>query len=162
MLQNYGGEKVSSNIILSLGRKEVKKGRVREVIIAEKYRKKGFQVLNAKNYNTGVDILAIDPKNGQIKEAIESTNYSRKCYISKERAERYAKSLNEFPYAKKKLVVSYKNVGDEARKILEDEGVKIEVVGHQDKPLDDYYLRHLNMKPLRLPVMTKTKHCDHI
>lgn len=95
---------MSSDIFLSLGQKKVRKGRVREANIARELRKKGFQVLNAKNYNTGVDILAIDPKNGQIKQAIESTNYSRECYIAKERAERYAKSLSQFPYARKKLM----------------------------------------------------------
>jgi len=151
MLQNYGDEKVNNNIILSLGQKEVKKGKVRESMLAKKYRRKGFQVLNAKNYNTGVDILVIDKNTGQIKEAIESTNYSKKCYISKERAERYAKSLNQFPYAKKKLVVSYKeNVGDEARKILEDNGVKIEVVGHQDLSLDDDYFKASKNKVMTL------------
>jgi len=127
-----------SNRFLMLGQKEVEKGRVREVKIAQKLRKKGFQVLNAKNHNAGVDVLAIDPKTGQIKEAIESTNYAKHCYIAKKRAGRYSQSLNEFPYAKKKLVVSFKeNVGDEARKILEDSGIKIEVVGHQDLPLED-------------------------
>ena len=142
MLQNYGGEKVSNDIILSLGRKEIKKGKVRETILAKKYRRKGFQVLNAKNYNTGVDILAIDPKTGQIKEAIESTNYAKSSYMSKERAERYAKSLNQFPYAKKKVIVSYEeNVGKEARKILEDNGVEIEVRGYQDLPIDDDHFK---------------------
>lgn len=142
---------MSNYAILSLGRKEIRKGRVREAKIARKLKKKGYQVLNAKNYNTGVDILAIDPKTGRIKEAIESTNYAKKCYISKERAERYAESLNQFPYTKKKLVVSYKeNVGEEARKILEDSGVKIEVVGYQDLSLDDDYFKRSKPKIMTL------------
>lgn len=127
-----------SSIILSLGRREVKKGKVREAKIAKELTEKGFQVLNAKNYNTGVDILAIDPKTGKIKEAVESTNYAKKSYMNKERAERYAKSLNQFPYAKKKVIVSYKrNVGKEARKILKDNGIEIVVRGYQDLPIDD-------------------------
>jgi Holliday junction resolvase len=133
-----------------LGQKEVEKGKVREANIARKLRKKGFQVLNAKNYNTGVDILAIDPKTGQIKEAIESTNYAKKCYIAKKRADRYSKSLNQFPYARKKVVVSYKeNVGDEARKIFEENGIKIEYVGHQDLPLDDERFREESKRKVK-------------
>jgi Holliday junction resolvase len=116
-----------------LGQMEVKKGKARETRLAEKYRKKGFQVLNAKNYNTGVDILVIDRKTGQIKYAIESTNYAKESYMQKSRAERYAKSLDQFPYATKTLVVSFdENLGDEVRKILKAHKVRIKVEGSQD------------------------------
>jgi hypothetical protein len=70
--------------------------------------------------------------------------------MSKERAERYAKSLNQFPYAKKKVIVSYKeNLGDEARKILEENGVKIEVRGHQDLSLDDERFREESKRKVK-------------
>lgn len=119
--------------LLMLGQKEVKKGKKREKRLTKEYAQKGFQVLNAKHYNTGVDILAIDPKTGRIKEAVESTNYRSGNYIDIKRARRYANSLSKFPYAKKTLVISFdNNLGKQARRILASKGVNIRVEGYQD------------------------------
>ena len=119
-------------IVLKLGQAEVKTGRRREKRLKEDYEKKGYQVLNAKNFNTGVDLIIID-SDGKIVHVIESTNYAGGSYLHKRRARRYARSLGAFPYAKKTLVVSFdENVGDDARKILKKARVNVEVVGYQE------------------------------
>ena len=65
--------------------------------------------------------------------AIESTNYSDTSYIDPRRAKRHAKSLSQFPYAEKILVVSYdKNLGEKSKKILQKAFVKIQVERRQE------------------------------
>jgi hypothetical protein len=119
--------------ILHLGQIQVRTGKRREKRLVRDWQSRGFQVLNAKNYNTGVDLLVIDPRVGRICVAIESTNYSKGSYIAIRRAQRYANSLNQFPYADKILVISYNdNVGQVARGILQRAGVQIKVVGYQE------------------------------
>jgi len=120
---------------VSLGRKEVRKGKRGEKAFA-KHLEQVFQHEDVDVWNNplnfeGVDIV-VKNKSGKPIRVFEVTNYSKKNWFGKDRAKRYIDSLNFWktlnPDIYRALVVSYPETVDKikgVRKMFEVEGIEI-------------------------------------
>lgn len=120
---------------LSLGRSEVEKGKRGEKAFAE-YLEQVFNDEDIEVWNNplnfqGVDIVVKD-RDGKPIRVFEVTNYNKKNWFGKGRAQRYIDSLNYWktinPNIYRALVVSYPHTVDKIkgiRKMFADEGIEI-------------------------------------
>jgi hypothetical protein len=105
--------------------------------LKEDYEKKGYVVLTNETFNSGADIIIIDPLIGKIVKVIESTNYAQDYYyIQPKKFERYITELNKFdklPNVEKELVVSFQgNLNQQQIDTLKSNNIRVKVEGHQD------------------------------
>ena len=120
---------------VSLGRKEVKKGKRGEKAFAE-HLEQVFQYEDVDVWNNplnfeGVDIVVRD-RNGKPIRVFEVTNYAKRNWMSKTRAKRYIDSLNfwktQNPDIYRALVVSYPQTVDKikgVRQMFIDEEIEV-------------------------------------
>ena len=120
---------------LTLGRKEVLKGKRGEKAFADYLMKIVFKGKNVVVWNNPLNFQGVDivvHRNGVPIHVFEVTNYSRKNWFSKRRAQRYVDSLNYWktvnPNIERAIVISYPNTVDKIkgiRKMFMDEGIEI-------------------------------------
>jgi hypothetical protein len=106
--------------------------RVHEV--CRMFSKRGYNVYYADASFNGVDIQCFKiPKVSGVPDiVIESTNYAKTSFVSRENFDRYLKNLNAFPTSQKILVISFKtNINQEQRSILINNHIIIRVIGKQ-------------------------------
>ncbi len=104
--------------------------------IAKEYSDLGHLVITNPSNHEGVDLVIISSPLGKILKVIESTNYAKTSYVSKDTFERYLSTLGYFrdlEEVQKELIVSFRNnLNTKQWNMCIANNIKVVVVGHQD------------------------------